>query len=342
MKPKPLTNEQVYSFTMSLSHLLHGGIGAADALLLLKEDETDRDLRQLLAVLSQDMDAGKALSTALRDSRRFPGYVCALLEVGERTGRPQQVLESLACYYQDRTRMTRQLRSALLYPVLLLAVLLAVVALLLIYVLPVFDSVYAQLGSGLTGFPGSLLALGQTLQALLPWFAGFLAVCGGVIAFPASRNFCLRLGQRLLGDRGVFRRIYTARFIQALWLCICSGMSASEGIGLAASLAETPGLQKRCGTCLEHAEAGASLSAALREAQLLQPSHCRLLEAGERSGRSEQVLEDLSRNLLEAGEEDLVRVAGMTEPVLVTLCSVLIGAILLSVLLPLLHIMSAL
>jgi len=341
MKTKPLTNEEISTLAMSLSHLIHSGIGVADALTLLKEDEKDRDFRALLASLADGADAGKSLSEVFRSSGRFPAYVCTLLEIGEKTGKPEQTLEAMARYYQGRNRLERQLRAAMLYPAVLLTVLLAVVAVLLIWVLPVFDDVYAQLGSGLTGFAGGLLWLGQLLKGLLPWLAGLLALlcCGALI--PPIRAAGIGLFRKVLGDRGVSGRIHTARFVQALWLSVSSGMTAPEAATLAASLAEVPAFQKRCQAVLKKTEGGASLSQALRDCDFLSPSHCRLLEAGERCGRSEQVLEALAAQLLEAGEEDLTKAVGRVEPTLVILSSVLIGMILLSVVLPLLHIMSA-
>lgn len=341
MKPKKLTNEQVGTFAMAMSHLLQSGISAADAMVLLRDDEKDPALFALWDTMTRELDAGSPLSEALERSGVFPGYVCTLMAVGQRTGKPQETLESLAQYYRERARLERQLRSALLYPAVLLAVLLAVVAALLIWVLPVFDEVYAQLGSALTGISGTLLALGQGIKGLLPWLAGVLALLAAAWAVPGVRAGVMAFFKKHFGDRGVFRRIHTARFIQALWLCVSSGMTVPEAAEMAASLGETPAFARRCQRCLDAAVSGASLSRALREGEMLTPSHCRLLEAGERSGRSEQVLQTISRDLLEAGEEDLVRVSARIEPVMVTVCSVLIGLVLLSVLLPLLHIMAA-
>lgn len=342
MKRTLLSNEQIGTFAMAMSHLLQSGISPGDAMVLLGEDEKDPRLQTLWACLGRDLDEGQSLAAALKRSGQFPNYVCTLMAVGEETGKPQQTLDALASYYRDRARLERQLRSALVYPMVLLAVLLGVVAALLVWVLPVFDEVYAQLGSSLSGISGGLLALGNGIKGLLPWLAGTLAVLAIGWAVPGIRKAGLAFGKKHLGDRGVLRRINTARFVQALWLCTSSGMTVAEATELAASLGETPGFQKRCRICLEEAAAGASLSRALRSAKLLSVSHCRLLEAGERSGRSEQVLRTLAHDLLEAGEEDLVRTVSRVEPVMVTLCSVLIGLVLLSVLLPLLHIMAAL
>ena len=341
MKEKMLTSEEISMLTLALSHLLHSGVGMADALTLLGEDEQDKDYRKMLQKMAAGVDAGKTLSAVFLESGLFPGYVCSLLEVGERTGKPEQTLEALSQYYRDRAKLSRQMRSALLYPAVLLAVLLAVVTVLLVWVLPVFDQVYAQLGSSLTGVAGGLLALGRGIKDILPWLAVLLVILGGISTVPVVRGAVVKLGEKLLADKGAFRRIYTARFVQALWLCISSGMTVPEATALAGSLGENTVFEKRCIRCREAVEQGASLSQALAAAELLNSAQRRLLEAGERSGRSEQVLESLSQSLLEAGEEHLVRTAAKIEPTMVLISSLIIGVVLLAVLLPLLHIMSA-
>ena len=185
MKTDYLCTQQIGTFATAMSHMLRGGISAADALAILQEDETDPQLRSLWDKLLQDMDAGIPFAQTLTASGRFPPYVCTLLTVGQYTGKSQETLESLGKYYRDRARTEQQLRSGLLYPAVLLSVLLAVVTALLVWVLPVFDNVYAQLGTGLTGISGSLLALGKGIKAALPWVAGLIAVLAfvGIVVY---------------------------------------------------------------------------------------------------------------------------------------------------------------
>ena len=144
---KRLSYEEISNLCLSLSTLIHAGIGAGDGLSLLAEDEEPSEYKELLLQLADKADCGFSLSAAFRESGAFPGYVCGLLETGERSGEVEESLSSLAKYYEERMHMERQIKSALLYPAVLLFIMLAVIVVLLSKVLPVFDSVYAQLGS---------------------------------------------------------------------------------------------------------------------------------------------------------------------------------------------------
>lgn len=341
MQQKYLTNETIGSVCMALSHLLHSGIGFGDALTLLHTDECDSRCKQILGSMAAGMDTGKTLSQVFRESEAFPTYVCTLIAVGETAGTLEQALEALASYYHNRARLAARLRSAIVYPTVLLLVLLTVMTVLLVWVLPVFDQVYAQLGAGLTGLAGAMLTLGVGIRKALPAVLTVALLLLGALAIPGIRNPIKISLQKHWGDNGVAGKINRARFLQALSMAFRSGMTPYEAAETAASLAETPDFQRCCTQCCRSLEQGESLAQALRETGMLSAAHCRLLEAGARSGREEQILTQLAHQLLEESEEALQRQTEKIEPAIVVIACLLIGGVLLAVLLPLIHIMSA-
>ena len=343
MKQKTLTYEQIYSFCTALHHLLHAGISLGDSLVLLSQDEKDPALQRTVKDMAHWADEGAGLAQVLRDSQVFPGYVCTLVQVGELVGRSEQTLLELAGYYERRARLEQKLRSALLYPAMLMLVLLAVAVILLVWVLPVFNDVYAQLGSSLTGLAGWLLALGGVLRAAFPVICLVIAAVAAALAVPAVRKYVKELWLRFAGDRGVEKKLNSARYMQALALALRSGMTAQQATELAKELSSgtTQEFTSRCQRCCIAIESGFSLSQALQDSEFLQIADRRLLDAGIRSGKSEDVLQDIARRMLEESEQALERRAGYAEPVLVAVACVLIGTVLLSVLLPLMQIMTA-
>ncbi len=345
MKKLRLTNEDIGALCLALEKLIHAGIGTGDALILLAEDEKEGPFKNLLCAMADAADAGKGLAQIFREAGCFPAYACGLLEVGERVGKTEETLKALADYYDGRARMTRNLRSALLYPALLLLVLLAVVVILLVWVLPVFNDVYAQLGSSLTGLAGGLLAMGAALRKALPLLCALLGLlvifCGLAALLPGLRAALARFWRRHRGDRGLYRKLDTARFAQALAMGLRSGMEAREAGALAAALAAgSPAFEKRCADFAARLDAGEALPAALRESGLLPRAESRLLEAGVRGGSGEIVMDQLAERLLEDSEQALEERVSRIEPAIVVLLCAMVGVILLSVMLPLMHIMT--
>lgn len=341
---KTATNRELSGLTMELSLLLRAGVGVGDALSMLGGEDGYKDL---LAGMAQRADEGAPLSECLRTGGRIPAYVCGLIEVGEETGRTEEALSALSQYYEQRARLDRQVRSALLYPAVMLVLMLLVIGVLLVRVLPIFDDVYASLGGRLTGVAGGLLAIGRWLDSAMPvlWVLLALVVVGfgafaGVEGFRAK---VLALWRGARGDKGISRRMNNARLAQAMSMGLASGLPMEKALELSATLmADVPAAQARCLDCRARLEQGdAALSAAMGESGLLPAGACRLLEIGQRSGSADAAMEKIARDLSEDSDAALEDLVGRVEPALVLVCSVLVGLILLSVMLPLMHIMSA-
>lgn len=343
---RQLRNTEISYLCMELSLLIHAGVGVADGLALLAEETGHGLERHLLIEMSQRMDQGESLPEVLRKAGCFPDYMSGLVEVGERSGRMEEALSSLSVYYEDRERRERHIRSALMYPVLLLFLMLIVVLLLLSRVLPVFNQVYSSLGGRLTGLAGGLLTAGQWLNSIMPLLCGVLILLAVLVAvfsgMPAFREKFLAVWQKKWGDKGLSRKLNDARLAQGLAMGLKSGLPLEEALILASELqAGPPEAKARCQKCAEQLAAGEELSTVLKESGMLPPAACRLLTLGMRGGYGDTVMDEVARRLTEESETALDNRIDYIEPILVLAASVLVGIILLSVMLPLMDIMSA-
>ena len=345
MKQLQLQYADVARLCRSLSVLLHSGISQADSIHLMAKEE-DRHLQGLLTGMGNALDSGKLLSEVLEESGIFPPYVCGMVRIGERTGRTEEALLSLADYYDERCRMQAVIRSSLAYPSLILLVMLAVVGVLLIKVLPVFDAVYASLGSRLTGLAAGLLYAGQALEKALPvLFALLVLLCAAAVLFALWKPFHKAMAgffQKNLADRGVLRKFHNARFARALAMGLHSGLTLEEAMGLACMLlSDTPAAENRCKACMALLQENVSLADAVAKTGLLPPSAGRMLALGLRSGSADQMMQTLADQLSQEAEDSVQTAISRIEPAMVIAASVLVGVILLSVMLPLMNVLSS-
>ena len=278
------------------------------------------------------------LSEAMEAAQVFPPLVTGMTRIGENTGRLEESLNALGEYYEERCRTSRQIRNALTYPSLMLLLMLAVIGVLLIQVLPVFDQVYSSLGTRLTGAAAGLLYLGQLLKRLLPVLLAVLLAIAGVAGayrfIPGVRQRMNGAARRRFGDRGVLRKFNNARFAQGLAMGLGSGLTLEEAVSLARQLlSDVPGAAARGEACASALAEGESLSDALSRGGLLLPTQAQLLNLGLLGGNADQVMADIASKLM----EDAV---SRIEPAMVLVSSLLVGLILLSVMLPLMDIMS--
>lgn len=340
-----LTYSETARIFRSLYLLLHGGFSLAEGVFLLAEEETGA-FRDLLLRMGNCMDEGEGLSAAITQSEAFPAHAAGMIRIGETTGRMEEILESLADFYEERCRITRQIKNALAYPGMILLLMLAVIAVLLIKVLPIFNEVYASLGSRLTGIAAALLELGGMLEGALPVLP-VLLILGAAAALtyslcPPIREKVGAWYRRSFGDRGISRKFNNARFSRALSMALRSGLSLEEAMALSRKLlADIPGAAARCEQCAAALEEGADISAAMGAAGLLSPAQSRMLTIGLRGGNADRVMEDIADKQMEEAGSALENMVSRVEPAMVLTASALVGLILLAVMLPLMDILSA-
>lgn len=339
-----LDHSRIAFFCQGLALLLHSGIRLADGVFLLAE-EADGELGSLLKTLGTALDNGIPLSQAMEDSGAFPVSVAGMTAVGEETGRLEEVLSSMGRFYEQRYQSSGRIRHALTYPSILFLLMLGVIGVLLIKVLPVFDGVYASLGSRLTGVAAGLLHLGRLLEGMLPLLLALLGA-GAVLAL--MYKLCAPFRERLrgwlnawLGDKGPLKKYNDALFARALSMGLASALPIEEAVARAQKLlADIPGAASRCRKCAERLCGGASLADAMGEAGFLSPAQCRILSVGLGQGSGDAVMEQIADRLMAEADENLERAVSRVEPAMVLIASCMVGLILLAVMLPLANIMS--
>ena len=333
-------------FCRELYQLVRSGIPLGEGLAMLREDETDPDARSWLDALCRFIEEGMPLAAALRETEAFPAYMTDMVALAEDTGRLEDVLLSLQRHYDRQLRMAADIRGAVAVPVTLLAVMVAVVVLLMTQVLPVFDRVFAQLGVRMgavaTGMmnAGAVLAQAGTALAAL---AAVIAIAALVVALaPPLRERFAAWFRRSFGGRGVLGQMAVSRFASSLAMAVSSGMSMEESVDLSARLCGgAKEIDEKTGLCRREIEGGGSPAAALAKSGLFSGRDCRLLQLAERTGSLPDTLEDLAARQEEESLRRIDRLVGAIEPAIVVITSALAGVILLSVMLPLMGLLSA-
>lgn len=341
---RQMTNQEIASFCEQMAWLVHSGIDVGEALHLMAEDEQESFRKQMYMGLAEAVAEGTSFAEAVKAVKCFPVYVYGSLAAGEETGRQEEALKALQLYYEERERMNRRVRSALLQPAFLLCLLLLVLGVLLTQVVPAFQSVYASLGGTMTGVAGALLQAGVWLKDKLWVVCVVLGVCVVLVLLFAVcgpfRAWTTGLWKRYAGDKGVMRKVNDASIAQVMAMGLGSGLYPEDTLELAAGIMEdVPEAKKRCLACKDALVSGIPMLEALRQSKVLPLSACRLLSVGTQAGNQDVVMRELALKLSEEAEVALTGKVEKIEPAMVLTVSILVGAILLMVMLPLINIM---
>ena len=324
---------------------MRSGIPASEGLSLLREDETDPEVLSWLDELCKLTDEGTPLAEALVETKAFPTYMTDMVTLAEQTGRLEDTLLSLQRHYERQIRMKSEIRGAVTVPVVLLIVMIAVVLLLITQVLPVFDRTFAQLGVSMGGVAAGMMRAGNVLAKAGTGIAAVLviiAVAGLAVAFvPSLRAKFLAWFNASFGGRGVLGQMAVSRFASAMAMGTSSGLPMDESVELAAKLCGgAKEIDAKTAKCRELIDEGASPADALADCGMFTNRDCRLLKLAERTGNLPETLEDLAARQEEESMRRIDRKVSAIEPAIVVVTSVLAGVILLSVMLPLMGLLS--
>lgn len=327
--------------------MVRAGLPLDEGLALLREDESDPRVLAWLDRLCRSAGDGVPLSSALRETEAFPSYLTDMIALAEQTGNLEQTLDALSIHYERQRRLRADVSRAAAVPLALLAVMAAVVILLMTQVLPVFDRVFAQLGIRMSGLGRTLMAAGSALAGAGTGVALTLAVLAGaaliVALCPPLRTGFVRWFRRWFGGRGALGAAASARFASAMAMASASGLVMEQCVELAAGLCGgAKAVDDKLEVCRKELEDGVRPAEALAHSGLFSARDSRLLILAERTGSLPETLESIARRSEEDALARLDRAVGAIEPAIVIVTAVLTGIILLSVMLPLLSIMSTL
>ena len=332
-------------FCRELHQLVRSGIPLAEGLTMLREDESDPDTRSWLEALCRSTEEGLPLASALRETGAFPAYMTDMVSLAEETGRLEDVLLSLQRHYDRQLRMAADIRGAVAVPVTLFAVMVAVVILLVTQVLPVFDRVFAQLGVSMGAVATGMMNAGAVLAKAGTGIAVVLVAAAAaalvVALVPALREKFAAGFRRSFGGRGILGQMAAARFASSMSMAVASGLSMEESVALSAKLCGgAKEIDEKTERCRKEIEEGGSPADALAGSGLFSGRDCRLLKLAEQTGSLPDTLEDLAQRQEEESLRRIDRTVGAIEPAIVVITSALAGVILLSVMLPLMGLLS--
>ena len=345
MADKMLSDTQIGILCSNIAMMLRAGTGSGEACSLFAQD-AQGPAAEAARRISASMEQGATFAGSARSTGVFPAYALGVFETAEYSGRLEEAMDRLADYYERQHKLTARLRSTLSYPVALLLMMCGVLSVLVFSVLPMFRRVYDGLTGSLAASSYAYVAGAETVGKVSLLIAVAVAVTLLALAFAVStRGGRERLRRpmersRLTGEAA--RLMAVSRLADTLSILLASGTDPDSALRRSMALTEHTGLRASLAACEGLMEQGEGLAQSLFRNGVFPALYGRMLVTGSESGNLSAVLEQLSRKLGDEAEEKLGRLIDAAEPILLGFLTVSVGLTLLSVMLPLLGILSAL
>ena len=341
-----LSNEELFHFCEQFSIILKSGIPAIEGLRILGDDSVTAQGKALMEQLLGLMDETGNFADTLERSGAFPAPMISYVRLGEQTGCLDEVMEILTHYYEQEIATAAQVRSAITYPLLMLGMMVAVVIILLIKVLPVFSQVFRQMGSEMTGLSGRLLNLGLVMRRNSSVFMVLLAAVIALICFCCfsrkGRGMLIDLVCRVPYFRQIPQSIDYSRITQGISMGLRSGLGPEDSMEMAKDLIRMPEVKQQLTAAADQLREGVPFSKALTGSGLFTGMEARLISIGFQSGSGDDVMQRLAHRYSEDSIARIQQVISILEPTIVIILTLMVGLVLLSVMLPLLGVLSEL
>ncbi len=341
---KKLSSYEISSFCRQMALLIKAGISPAESIEILIQDSSDKSGKKILEKINHVLQSGEQFHVALEMSGVFPDYVAHMVTIGEESGTLDTVMESLADYYDREESIESSVKSAVSYPLIMVFMMLVVVLVLIIKVLPIFEQVFAQLGTSMSGFSQSLLNLGNILNRYSCVMIFILVVAAGLFIFFSSTDYGKKFFRKVLGHfsgtRKLMQDIDRERFASGMVLTLSSGMDTYESLSLVQKLVETDNMKKKVEECRNLLINGDSFPEALSKANIFTSFYSQMVSVGFKSGSMDTAMKQISERFEHDTERKIYSLISILEPTLVIILSLIVGMVLLSVILPLMGIMT--
>ncbi len=341
---KPIPADELSLLCEQLGMILSSGLPLYDGVEALCDNYKDTRYADAFACLNDTVLASGSLYLAVKEAGVFPQYMVEMTQIGEKTGELDSVMKQLAVYYQREAKIRHATTSAVSYPLVLVVMMAALIAVLVACVLPIFENVFRSMGLGMNASSNPLMAVGIGVGKTVLIVAGVavLLVLVFVLIFRSGHNSNIKnwLFHAIAPLSHMRQKMCASRFAAAMAMMLQSGYPLDESLELIAGMLGDPYITQKVKQCRQGMLDGMPFPEAVEKTGLFEKLHCRMIRVGFQAGKTDNVMFKLAAIYEEEMDESIDRLVSIIEPSLVALLSIIIGAILLSVMLPLLSLMS--
>lgn len=189
-KIAPLSNKEAASFCSQMAMILKSGISSIEGVSIMLEDAKDADEKALLSRIYDSLMQTGMFYESLEETGAFPSYLLQMVQIGEQTGRLDEVMNSLAEYYEKEANLAQTVKNAITYPLIMIVMMILVILVLVTKVMPVFNQVFRQLGTEMTGVSRAILSIGEFMNRYSFVFIGIfvLLVAGAAYLVKSAKG----------------------------------------------------------------------------------------------------------------------------------------------------------
>ena len=337
---RKITEKDITIFTRQLAVMMKAGVPLLQAFDIVGKGHSNPAVQKLLMAIKTDVETGSSLNQAFRKfPDQFDDLFCNLVAAGEQAGILDSLLDRLATYKEKILAIKGKIKSALFYPIAIVVVAFVITAIIMIFVIPSFKSVFASFGAELPAPTLIVMAISDFFVTY--WWAIFGAVGGALYALAATyrKSEAMRNGMdRLMLKVPVFGEIIQkasiARWARTLSTMFAAGVPLVEALGSVAGAAGNAVYMQATKRIQQEISTGTSLTVSMQGVDVFPSMVLQMVAIGEESGALDSMLSKVA-DFYEAEVDDAVdAMSSLMEPIIMVVLGTLIGGMVIAMYLP--------
>ncbi|MFA4910786.1 MAG: type II secretion system F family protein [Desulfobacteria bacterium] len=337
-QPKVTENDLVI-FTRQLSTMIDAGLPLVQALDILSSQQDNKTFKKILVQIKGDIEGGATFTDALKKHPNlFDELYVNLVAAGEVGGILDSILNRLAGYIEKTMKLKKKVKGAMVYPISILGVAVVVVVVLLLFVIPVFQKMFAEFGAALPVPTQIVIKISDILKSSIIYIAGSLFALG--FAFKKFHN--TEKGKTIIDDfvlklpvfGPLIRKAAVAKFTRTLGTMISSGVPILDGLDITAKTAGNKTVERSIYYTKAGISEGRTIAEPLAESKVFPPMVVRMIAVGEATGALDAMLAKIADFYDDEVDAAVDTLTAMLEPMLMVFLGVVLGGLVVAMYLP--------
>ena len=341
-----IKTRDVVIFTRQFSTMINSGLPLVQALTILAEQTDNKALAEVTKKVVFDVESGNTVADALsKHPRAFTNLYVNMVAAGEAGGILDTILMRLATFLEKNDALVRKVKGAMIYPAVIMSVAAVAIVVLLIFVIPVFESMFASVGQALPLPTRIVIGASRFLKAYW-WMLGAIIIVGAYLfkKYYASPNGKLvidrlMLKMPVLGD--VLRKSAVSRFTRTLGTLISSGVSILEGLEITAKTAGNRVIQDAIMSSRSSIAGGDTIAQPLQKSKVFPPMVISMIAVGEQTGGLDEMLSKIADFYDEEVDAAVSNLLSLLEPIMIVFLGVVVGGMVVAMYLPIFDMINA-
>jgi type IV pilus assembly protein PilC len=339
--------KEIVIFTRQFATMIDAGLPLVQCMEILSSQQNNPFFKETLLKVKGDVEAGSTFADALRKHPAvFNDLFCNLVAAGEAGGILDTILNRLAAYIEKSMNLKKKVKGAMVYPTAVMVVALVVVGALLLFVIPVFQKMFADMGGTLPAFTQLVINISQILRSF--WWALLALFIGLYLGFRAYYktekgrekvdNYILQLP--VLGN--LIKKVAIAKFTRTLSTMLSSGVPILEGLDIVARTSGNKTIEKAVLKTRVSIGEGKTVAEPLGTSGIFPPMVVQMISVGESTGALDSMLAKIADFYDDEVDAAVAALTSLLEPILMVFLGTTIGALVIAMYLPIFRMASVL